>query len=121
MDQEFGRMLRAAREAAGRTLKEAAEHIGKSIPYLSDVERGHRAPFDNKVISALAAFLQADAQSLLAAAARSRGAFALDAKNVSPQHRVVGAAIARSWSGLSPEQLEQIHEILENAKKENRK
>lgn len=35
--------MRAARERAGLSLRELGRSIGVSAPYLSDIERGHRA------------------------------------------------------------------------------
>lgn len=37
-----GLKIRAAREKKGLTLAQLAEKIGKTAPYLSDIERGNR-------------------------------------------------------------------------------
>jgi len=37
-----GLKIRAAREKKGMTLAQLAEKIGKTAPYLSDIERGNR-------------------------------------------------------------------------------
>lgn len=50
----FGEALRSYREAAGKTLAELAKPLGVSIPYLSDVERGKRAPFGQRERLAIA-------------------------------------------------------------------
>jgi len=37
-----GLKIRAARERKGMTLAQLAEKVGKTAPYLSDIERGNR-------------------------------------------------------------------------------
>ena len=107
----FGQLLRQLRSAAGVTMGQLARHLGVSVPYVSDVERGHRPPFMNEKILKVAELLGTDANQLLRIAAESRGAFVLDAKAVSPRAREVGAALMRGWP-LSEEELEEIQHIL---------
>lgn len=40
----FGRRLRHARRARGLTLRDVAARVERSVPYLSQVENGHRVP-----------------------------------------------------------------------------
>ena len=42
MRYKNGLKIRAAREKKGMTLAQLAEKIGKTAPYLSDIERGNR-------------------------------------------------------------------------------
>lgn len=42
MRYKNGMKIRAAREKKGITLAQLAEKIGKTAPYLSDIERGNR-------------------------------------------------------------------------------
>ena len=42
MRYKNGLKIRAAREKAGMTLAQLAEKVGKTAPYLSDIERGNR-------------------------------------------------------------------------------
>lgn len=111
MTDTFGQLLRKLRSAAGVSMGQLARHLGVSVPYVSDVERGHRPPFMNEKIIKTAALVGADANQLLRVAAESRGAFVLDAKAVSPRAREVGAALMRGWP-LSEEKLEEIQQIL---------
>lgn len=37
-----GLLIRAAREKRGMTLSELSEKVGKTAPYISDIERGNR-------------------------------------------------------------------------------
>ena len=107
----FGPRLREARRSAGKTLEDVASHLGVSIPYVSDIERGNRAPLSNAKISVVAAFLGTDAEDLICAAAESRGSFDLDPLQ-SPMHRETGAVLMRGWSELSGEDLENIRAIV---------
>jgi transcriptional regulator with XRE-family HTH domain len=108
----FGKLLRSRREAADQSMGALARHLGVSVSYLSDVERGHRAPLVADKIKKAAVFLNTDERPLLAAAAEVRGAFQLDVTAVSQEHRQVGAMLARQWASLSENQLEGIRELL---------
>jgi transcriptional regulator with XRE-family HTH domain len=112
---KFGTLLREERRRNKQTLGNVARQLEISIPYVSDVERGNRAPFAPERIIVLAEFLNTDAGALLVAAAESRGAFELDAKQ-SRMHQEVGAALMRGWTDLSEEDLESIAGILQKRK-----
>lgn len=109
----FGRLLRRRREEAGKTMGDLADLLQLSVPYLSDVERGRRAPFHPDRLREIARFLRTDFDELYEAALQSREAFELDAVNVTPQAREVGAALMRGWSDLTPDQLQQIAKVIE--------
>lgn len=112
--KEFGELLRQLRKEAGRSMAEVAEHLDFSVPYVSDVERGKRAPLAHDRIVALASFLNVSTAPLLAKAAVSRGAFELDASGeMSSLKEKVGAALMRGWPDLTEEQLRTIDQVLE--------
>ena len=116
MKNTFGNLLRRQRTAAGKTMGDLARHLGVSVTYVSDVERGYRAPLTRANIIKTADFLGIGPSPLLIAAAERQGAFALDA-DVGPRARAVGAALMRSWSGLSDQDLEEIAKILDRKEK----
>src|SRR5216684_8961857 len=111
MRSEFGDLLRKIRKRSGKTMFQLAQHLGVSVVFISDVERGNRAPLTTERILQAAQLLGTDALPLLKAAAEERGAFALDA-NVSNKAREVGAVLMQGWATLKDEQLEQIAQIL---------
>lgn len=113
MGTVFGDLLRQVREDARVSMGTLARHLGISVPYLSDVERGNRLPFNNERIRNIAVFLKVDPVPLLTAAARSRGFFELTASSISPTAERVGAALLRGWPTLSDDKLNQIASILE--------
>lgn len=92
---------------------ELARHLDVNVSYVSDVERGIRAPFTKENILKAAAFLGFDSTPLLASGAASRGVFELDASAVTEQARHVGAALMRGWPDLTDEQLQRIGIIIE--------
>jgi transcriptional regulator with XRE-family HTH domain len=110
--QKFGGLLREVREAAGVSLGALARHLLVSVPYLSDVERGHRPPLVHGKIIVAAAFLKADITALLVSAASTRGSFQLDAANLSGHAREVGAMLARQWSEMSDKKLQKMKQLL---------
>lgn len=109
---DFGKLLRDVRRKAGKTLEDVADHLAVSIPYVSDVERGNRAPFAPEKIRSLASYLEVDAASLLVTAARCRGAYELNPER-SVRHREVGAGLMRGWDELPPKALDEIDEIVQ--------
>ncbi|MDR2489737.1 MAG: helix-turn-helix domain-containing protein [Desulfovibrio sp.] len=68
----FGDLLRSMREQAGKTLKDLAGHMGWSIVYLSDIERGKRNPPNVGDVKKMAVALGIEAATLLDAANRQR-------------------------------------------------
>lgn len=69
----YGSMLCTARRFAKLTLREASDPLGIALSYLSDVERGCRAPFSTSRTLVLAHLYGVDPLPLLIAAARERG------------------------------------------------
>jgi transcriptional regulator with XRE-family HTH domain len=109
----FGRLLRSLREGSGKSMGQLARHLEVSVTFISDVERGTRAPFTHSRILQAAAFLDVDAGQLLEAAAEYRGAIELAlTERTSPKARKVGAALMRGWEGLTEEQLKRIEDVL---------
>jgi len=99
---------------------ELARHLGVSVTYVSDVERGTRAPLTSDRIAHAAAFLGVDASELLQAAAAARGAFELDASRARPKALEVGSALARGWADLTDEELDAIASLLSKRKGKDR-
>ncbi len=93
-------------------MHQLADHLGVSIVFISDVERGNRHPFTSDRIIKTAAFLKTDPEPLLLAAAKVRGAFELDATGVSGKAREVGAALMRGWADLDEADLDKIAQIM---------
>lgn len=109
---EFGALLREERKRAGRTMADVADLLGLSIVYISDIERGKRAPLDPARVVRVAELLQVGAGPLLSAAARSRGAFELATASVTPMHIEAGAMLMRGWETLTEEDLKSIGDIV---------
>jgi transcriptional regulator with XRE-family HTH domain len=112
MRSEFGDLLRKTRKLSGNTMLDLAQHLGVSVVFISDVERGNRAPLTAEKILKLTEFLGVDPEPLLLKAAKSRGSFELDATGVSGKAQRVGAALMRGWSELKEEDLEKIARIV---------
>lgn len=110
---KFGELLRRRREEAGRTLLELAGFLGLSQPYVSDVERGRRAPFRADRLGRIARYLETDFDELYDAALQSRDVFELDARDVTDQARRVGSLLVRKWPDLSDAELSRIQRVLE--------
>jgi transcriptional regulator with XRE-family HTH domain len=114
MAKLFGGLLRDARESAGKSMGQLARHLDVTVPYLSDVERGNRPPLVDARIVAAATFLNTDPEPLLKAAAGARNAFQLNATNMSPEERQVGAMLARQWNEkqLSQTKIDKLLQLL---------
>ena len=68
LHQTLGDRLRARRVELGMTLAQVAERAGLSLPYVSNLERGHGNP-TTKALTAIASALQTDLSALLGEAA----------------------------------------------------
>lgn len=66
----LGDMVRQERRQRGLTLAELGRAVGLSMSYISDIERGNRAPTTDTVLSALAAGLDVDPDGIYYAAGR---------------------------------------------------
>lgn len=84
----LGAYIRKKREAAGLTLGQVARHMGLSIPYLSDVEKGHRrlTPARWPVIAEIIPGLSI---RTLAEESLSSGTVTIDASQLTPKQRAI--------------------------------
>lgn len=112
MSDDFGRLLRLTRTTARVGLGELARYLGVSATFVSDVERGVRAPFTPDKILKAAERFNVSADPLLKAAATSKGFFLLRA-DVPERAKQVGAALMRRWAELSSDQIDDIGRIVD--------
>ena len=69
----FGRVLKGLRIREGLLLRDIAGCLGKSIPYVSDIEKGHRNPLPFEMILKLSSAFNFPGDVLLKAAIVERG------------------------------------------------
>lgn len=115
MEEKFGSTLRRLRVASDKTLKDVARHIGVSIVYLSDVERGNRRPLPLEKIARICDYLRVDPSSLITAAVQERGAIEI---NIRGRGKIKGSVILRLITGLvcgtiTEDQLLSIQQVLQ--------
>ena len=97
-DQEksFGEVLHLLREKKDVTLRELARKINVSAPFLSDVEKGRRAPLTAERLEAVVSALNLDKdeeRELYDAAGRQRKTIAPDLPDYIMEHEYVSAAL----------------------------
>ena len=97
-DQEksFGEVLHLLREKKDVTLRELARKINVSAPFLSDVEKGSRAPLTAERLEAVVSALnldKAEERELYDAAGRQRKTIAPDLPDYIMEHEYVSAAL----------------------------
>lgn len=114
MEKRFGELLRASREEAGVSMGTLARHLRVSVPYLSDVERGNRPPLVSQRILEAASFLAVDSEPLFTAAAEDKGCYELNAAQVTPRGREVGASLMRGWPSYTDSEFEKIQRLLDD-------
>lgn len=115
---DFGKLLRSLREAAQVSMGALARHLEVSVTYISDVERGTRAPLSAERITKVAKFLKLSPeheQELVAAAGAQKGFYELDIFN--DEAREVGAALRRGWPNYSDAQFQKLKKVLEELEK----
>jgi transcriptional regulator with XRE-family HTH domain len=110
MPNRFGKLLRKIRIEAGRSIGEVARHLGVSTVFVSDVERGVRAPLSPERIRQAAGFLGIDAGPLLLAAAMQKKVFEFDISGATPAELRVLSGMARG--GVTEQQWAEILRIL---------
>lgn len=69
---EFGKLLKQYRIKAGRTYKEVADYIGKSVGYLCDIEKGRKNPPDPETVRNIEIYLNVLDQALVTLAAKMK-------------------------------------------------
>ena len=104
----YGQLLRKIRETKGMCLKDIAEVLHCSVAYVSDVERGTRAPFSDADARKIAKFLAHNEEDMLYAAHRSKSRFVLDAKNASEVKKNLGARLIESWESMTDETAKKV-------------
>lgn len=112
----FGDLIQRYRIDGDKTLESAADLLGVSALYLSEVELGRRPPFNRARIERLAAFYNVDPEPLIEQACRERGFVELDMAHVSPLQLRAISGIART--GLSEEQWAEICHIVHRKTRE---
>lgn len=113
MTTTFGKTLRAMRERAGCSVTGLARHLGVSVPYLSDVEHGRRAPLRDELLRQACALLGGDIDDLgllVWAAAQDRGHVELPFYQNAICLRVL-AQLQTAWPTLSVDHLLQLDEM----------
>jgi transcriptional regulator with XRE-family HTH domain len=110
MQNEFGKLLRAERKQEGHPLRVIAAHLGVSVSYLSDVERGRRDPLTLERIYKVAEFLNQDPFSLIEAALRSKPSFELST-NISKAALETAVILIKRWEIITDAQHKQIQRI----------
>lgn len=107
----FGDFLRAARAQAGLTQGRVARELGVSVPFVSDVEGGRRAPFSDSKLLVLAPLLRLDHVTVLAMAALDRGHVKVPILDTEGNARVA-VGLAREWPHLASDDLARIASIV---------
>jgi transcriptional regulator with XRE-family HTH domain len=110
MNNRFGRLLRKLRIEAGRSIGEVARHLGVSTVYVSDVERGVRAPLTSERIRQVAQFLNVKPAQLLISAALQKQVFEFDVSGATPAELRALSGMARG--GVTDHQWEEILRVL---------
>lgn len=111
------------RIAAGRTLKDLADLLNVTVPYMSDIERGRRNPPSSQQIRQLSSYLgQPDAcQRLEELAIESRGAIELRPQDEETSRLLVSLNRRLEDQSLDHEQVERILRILLEGRPDERR
>ncbi len=108
----FGRYLRELRERTGMRIKDLAKKMKWTAVYISDIELGRRNPPSPEKIREIASILGTNPDKLLDMADKERKKVVLDLDEESPGRMEVALMLARSWDGLTDDEIEQMKTIL---------
>jgi transcriptional regulator with XRE-family HTH domain len=110
--KEFGAFVRGKRETKDIGLREMAKMIGVSPTYLSKVERDEFPPPAEDKVRAIAKIIGCDVDDLLARAGRVSS----DITDIIRHHPVELAALLRTTSGLSANEIIRLVQQAQKAK-----
>lgn len=108
----FGGWLKEERTKAKKTLLEVSMKTGLSVPHLSDIEHGRRAPLTTEQIQIVAALFGCSADKGIEKRIEQLKKADLQGDFSDEQRRSVAAALMRRWPTLLKEELEQIRGIV---------
>jgi transcriptional regulator with XRE-family HTH domain len=107
---KFGDLIQRHRIDGDRTLESAADLLGVSAAYISEVELGRRPPFSRTRIEMLAALYNVNSEPLIEEACRECGFVELATAHVSSTQLKVIADLARGT--ISEDQWAEIYHIV---------
>lgn len=110
---DFGEAVRKARTDKGISLTNLAKGLGVTKVYVSDVERGRRAPFSLKRIRQVSEILGCDTFDLYVLAVHTRGHVTLPTSEVSKEQGRLAAEISYRWCDFSKDELSRLIGVLE--------
>lgn len=110
--EKFGAFIRRQREAQEIGLREMAKKIGVSPTYMSKIERDEFPPPAEDKVRAIAKILGCDIDDLLARAGRVSS----DITDIIKRHPTLLAALLRTTSGMSAEEIATLAREVRKAK-----
>jgi transcriptional regulator with XRE-family HTH domain len=111
----FGKALKEARLKAKKTLREAGDHVGLSVGYISDIEQGRKSAPDLETVRKLQDYLRVDDDELVILASEARTKRPTEIMHHLQSRPKLSELFMRARN-LSDEQLEKL--IEEASKKE---
>jgi len=111
----FGRKIRALRKDRGVTMKQMAQAIGVSAPYLSALENGKRGQPSWYLVQRIIAYFNIiwdEAEDITELARLSHPRAVIDTSCLSPQATELANRLADSISRLSESELQQLLQLL---------
>tara|TARA_R100000664_G_scaffold25205_1_gene35155 strand:- start:2708 stop:3106 length:399 start_codon:yes stop_codon:yes gene_type:complete len=109
----FGEYVREARQEAGLSLANVAEHLGVTKVYVSDVERGLRPPFTQERLSEIAVVLGLNAHKLSQFAARNRDSVKLPLEGSSEKKVQLAGSLGYVWPSVTEKNAERILNLID--------
>ncbi|MGO1119558.1 helix-turn-helix domain-containing protein [Rhodovibrionaceae bacterium A322] len=113
----FGEKLRALRQEHNLSLKEMAQKLNVSAPYLSALEHGHRGRPNRRFvhqICQLFGIIWDDAEELQRSADLSHPKVTVDTSGLSAQATLLSNLLARNIGDLTEDQVSDLLSLLES-------
>ena len=104
----FGTVVRSGREARGLSLSAIAKALGVTKVYVSDVERGLRAPFTREKLEKVAEVLELDPVELHELAADHRGYVRLPYSAEDRDKNRLAAVLSHRWVEMDGDEVVKI-------------
>ncbi|MBD2747598.1 helix-turn-helix transcriptional regulator [Microvirga sp. BT688] len=120
----FGERVRQLRQERGRMLKDMAAHLGVSSAYLSALERGERGKPTWTLIQGVLQYFHIiwdEADELTRLADLSDPRVKIDTANTDSKATLLANRLAREIRGLTPDELDRMMVVLDEAQERERK
>jgi transcriptional regulator with XRE-family HTH domain len=111
---DFGKLFKFYRVNAGKTYKDVADYIGKSIGYLCDIEKGRKNPPDTEIVKRIESYLNVADQALVNLASKMKTKVEPTLQQIIKKRPQQMADLLYRADDLTDKEIEEVIKLMEN-------